>query len=117
METIAFLHTNGKGYWSDVSTEVKVTGLELGYVNNEETFGELKVYFDQGTWLVSQNGLIYSDLEFIRGLKVLIKVLGFEGTLDLDYSEQGMQGMQGLNYVSFDIGPNLIKFMKDVENV
>ena len=40
------LNTSGNGLWSNVAKSVKVTGLDLDYVNEEGDFGELRVYFD-----------------------------------------------------------------------
>ena len=36
------LNTSGNGLWSNVAKSVKVTGLDLSYVNDEGDFGELR---------------------------------------------------------------------------
>lgn len=101
----AYLHTDGSGLWSEVARKVHVTGLKLAYVNDDETFGELRVYFNVTTWNVDDDGLVYTDrlwLEQLRG--GLLTELGLAAE-DVGYSEQGMQGR---NYVSLDVGPQFI---------
>ena len=98
------LNTGGDGYWSTVSAPVLVTKLSLGYVNDEEDFGELCVHFDASTWDVNKDGLIYTDSIFIRQLRDRLADCGFDST-DVDYSEQGMQGNR---YVSLDVGPKFL---------
>ena len=72
--------------------------MKLGYVNEERDFGELRVYFNTKTWDISKHGLIYTDSQFLRDL---IRFLAAHGlALDVDYSEQGMQGD---DYVSLDV--------------
>jgi len=102
------LSTNGRGYWSNKTKTVTVTGLDLAYVNDEGDFGELRVYFDTDTWDVDADGLIYTDQQFISDLKTMLA--GNLGT-DISYSEQGMQGV---NYVSFDVGANFIQSFQSV---
>jgi len=95
----ATLHTAGDGYWSNKAKAVEITGLSLGYVNDELDYGELRVYFNTATWDVNKLGLIYTDTLFEAELKDLLTQLGFDAS-DLSYSEQGMQGD---NYVSCDV--------------
>jgi hypothetical protein len=101
----AILSTDGCGYWSDVAKDVKVTGINLAYVNDERDFGELRVYFDIKSWNVNTHGLIYTDRCFEKQLKLLLTAKGLDNS-DVGYSEQGMQGD---NYVSFDVGENFIE--------
>lgn len=93
------LNTAGNGLWSDQAKAVTVTGLRVAYINNEEDFGELCVYFDTKTWNVNEDGLVYTDKLFLRELRALLDSLGLVGS-NVEYSEQGMQGM---NYVSCDV--------------
>ena len=95
----ATLNTGGGGYWSNTKTAVEITRLQLAYTNDELDFGELRVYFNTKTW-AWQDGLIYTDKQFMRELKELLTAKGFDGK-DVSYSEQGMQGD---NYVSCDVG-------------
>ena len=98
------LNTVGDGYWSNVSAPVRVTKLSLGYVNDEEDFGELCVHFDAATWDVDRDGLIYTDSLFIEQLRDRLTEAGFDST-DISYSEQGMQGNR---YVSLDVGEKFL---------
>jgi hypothetical protein len=102
-EGIATLHTAGDGYWSNTAKAVRVTGLVLGYVSDEEDFGELCVQFNTDDWRVDKDGLIYTDSVFMQELQELLQKMGYtaEEAADVNYSEQGMQGD---NYVSCDIG-------------
>jgi hypothetical protein len=106
----ATLNTNGKGYWSRTVAAVEITALQLAYINDEQDFGELRVYFNTATWDVNKQGLIYTDKQFMRELKELLTQKGFN-VKDVSYSEQGMQGD---NYVSCDVGKKFINtFMQE----
>lgn len=107
------LNTNGSGFWSHHQREVAVTGLEfIDYsecdsecdTECDTAFGELRVYFDTGTWDVSQHGLIYTDKQFLVELKDYLVRASYDIS-DIEYSEQGMQGD---NYVSLDVGQAFI---------
>ena len=98
------LSTAGDGLWSGVARSVKVTHIEVPYVNDERTFGELRVYFDTDTWNIHRDGLIYTDGQFLDELRGALADEGLMGTVD--YSEQGMQGE---DYVSLDVGENFIQ--------
>ena len=102
MDRVVF-STAGDGYWSNVSKDVEVTDMKLGYVNDEQDFGELRVYFDTDTWNVNKDGLIYTDSKFKQDLMKFVKEQGL--VVDLCYSEQGMQGD---NYVSLDVGAEFL---------
>lgn len=103
------LHTEGDGYWSSVKKPVVVTRISLPYVNDEDNFGELRVYFDTASWNVSNDGLIYTDSRFLDELRGVLSKAGYAGH-DPDYSEQGMQGR---NYVSLDVGKDFIQSWLD----
>ena len=45
------LKTAGTGYWSRVAKDVQLVGIDLGYINDEEDFGELRVFFDTASWI------------------------------------------------------------------
>jgi len=107
----ATLNTNGTGYWSNKRKAVEITGLQLSYTNDELDFGELRVRFNTNTWDTNKDGLIYTDKQFMRELKELLTVQGFDAS-DVSYSEQGMQGD---TYVSCDVGECFINtFMQAV---
>jgi hypothetical protein len=89
--------TCGMGYWSDVIKEVKTVGYTVDA--SSIYFGELRVYFDTKTWNVDEDGLIYTDDAFLESIRVAF------GTNDIEYSEQGMQGD---DFVSFDVGSEFL---------
>jgi len=102
------LHTSGTGYWSRTAAAVDITKLDLQYINDDQTFGELCVYFatDDFTaneWDVETDGLIYTDKLFLQELRAYLQTIGFSEAEanDVSYSEQGMQTS---NYVSLDVG-------------
>jgi len=103
----------GDGLWSDVSKPVQLTEIEIAYVNDEKTFGELRVFFDTNTWNVNEDGLIYTDEQFLAHLRVLLTLIGLDGE-DVSYSEQGMQGD---NYVSCDVGVDFLNSWLDLKTV
>lgn len=102
------LLTDGRGLWSNVAMNVQINELSLNYINDDESFGELCVYFNSTNWDITDNGLIYTDPLFLKLLRKLLINLGFKGK-DVTYSEQGMQGY---DYVSFDCGKKFLKSWK-----
>lgn len=104
------IETSGDGYWSDVSKHVSVTGFDVRICNFlEEDYGELRVFFKQDSWIIDEDGLIYTDKNFKKELRQVLQAHGFDSS-DVSYSEQGMQGD---DYVSFDIGPKFIASWKN----
>jgi len=99
VEKFPTLPTSGEGIWSDRITEIPVIGIEIDWINDENTYGDLCVYFNKKDWDVTQDGLIYTDPLFLECLKAYLQENGIT-TADMDYSEQGMQGR---NFVHFDI--------------
>ena len=91
--------TSGTGLWSNVSKDVVTVGFRISYINEKSDFGELRIYFDTDSWNVEEDGLIYTDPLFLANIREAF------GTDDIQYSEQGMQGD---NFVSFDIGSEFI---------
>lgn len=110
MAKIVF-HTAGNGLWSEEERGVRITNIVLGYIDDyfdegeHPTSGELCVYFDTETWDVSEDGLIYTDRLFERELQEFLTAHGLVGK-DVFYSEQGMQGV---DYVSCDVGGEFLK--------
>lgn len=98
VEVNATLHIDGTGVWSARVTEVRINDLEVAYVSEQLDFGELRVYFNVNDWDVYTHGLIYTDPLFIKELREYLYSLGYQGMIH--YSEQGMQGN---DYVSFDV--------------
>jgi hypothetical protein len=98
MQTV-ILNTDGTGWWSNAKKAVRIVDMQLGYESDEGDFGELQVVFDTETWDVNVDGLIYTDRLFLQELRAFLDAHGLPGA-DVDYSEQGMQGV---DYVSLDV--------------
>lgn len=101
--TEVILHTDGlRGLWSDVAKAVRIVDMQLGvgtqWEDEDDIYGELRVYFDTDTWDTREDGLIYTDEGFLRELREFLNAHGLPGS-DVDYSEQGMQGD---DFVSLD---------------
>lgn len=96
---VADIRTDGQGWWSEHVAQVRVTHLQVPYINDELDHGELCVYFDTSTWNIEQHGLIYTDDQWLRELRVALQDAGYDAG-EVCYSEQGMQGD---NYVSLDV--------------
>ena len=106
-------HKNGKGLWSQEQRMVLINKIDIGYSSlkyypDEPFFGELRAYFEphgytEGSWNTEGHGLIYTDKLWLREFKAGMRALGFStlAVRDIGYSEQGMQG---LDYVSMDVG-------------
>lgn len=100
--------TSGRGYWSKAIKTVRINRVELAYVSDDGEFGELRAYFNPREWNVDQNGLIYSDMGWKHTFLTCMEnefEFSPDAILDVSYSEQGMQG---LNYVSMDVGEQFI---------
>ena len=107
MTGLTTLHTAGDGYWSEKSRAVRIVKLKLGYVSDDEDFGELRVYFDKNDWDVDNDGLIYTDSLFAKELREWLTSIGYDANKNtVFYSEQGMQGDY---YVSLDVEGPFIK--------
>jgi len=102
--SIVVLHTNGEGRWSKHIRPVGIVDLQIGYIDDDQEFGELRVVFDTDMWDTKKHGLIYTDPKFIVELREYLDSIGLDG-VDAEYSEQGMQGR---NFVSLDIGKGFI---------
>jgi len=101
-------NTSGDGFWSDKVKTVRITRVELAYVDDDLGFGELRAYFDPAEWDVDNDGLIYTDSAWMVSFMNCMSTLGFSDTAidDISYSEQGMQEV---DYVSMDVGENFVK--------
>ena len=100
------IETSGRGLWSKVSKPVKCIGYTMPYIDAETLdFAELRVVFDTETWNYKEDGLIYTDPLFLALIREAF------ATDDIEYSEQGMQGS---NFVSFDVGREFILMYGDL---
>jgi hypothetical protein len=97
--------TNGKGLWSTSKVDVLVTELSVNKYNDK--FGELKAFYNPQNWDIQNQGLIYTDPNWLKELKEHLKTKGFTDSEvnDISYSEQGMQGD---DFVSMDIGGDFL---------
>lgn len=103
---------DGKGLWSSAIRRIYLTFMQVTYVSKDEEFGELRVFFMPETWDISADGLIYTDPRFERDVKLILKAYGFSPRAydHISYSEQGMQGV---DFVSFDVnGTFIAEFFK-----
>jgi hypothetical protein len=71
----------------------------------------LKVYFTN--WNVREEGLIYTDPDFIRSFRKILMTMGFSqrAVRGIDYTEQGMQG---LDYVSMMVNTTFVEEWRDL---
>lgn len=105
LQLLTTISTSGTGYWSDAVKPVDITKLKLFVSEDEdEVWGELRVYFDPKTWDTSKHGLVYTDQPFAGKLKGTLQAIGLVGA-DIGYSEQGMQGA---DFISFDVGDQFV---------
>ena len=113
--------TNGKGFWSNTKATVTITDIrcfenswdyQMGEIEYPD-FGELRVYFDNNTWNTDNDGLIYTDKQFLKDLREFLIIHGLPGK-DVEYSSQGMQGG---DYVSLNVGAKFMKAWTDKFNV
>jgi hypothetical protein len=103
MEKIVFNTDGVRGLWSDKAKAVEIVDMRVTYCDEKE-FGELQIAFNEDTWDIEQDGLIYTDTGFMAEMREFLNAHGLAGA-DVDYSEQGMQGD---DYVSCDIGKAFI---------
>lgn len=101
--------TKGNG-WSCKPGKVPVTGAYVnlrGQTDNGIPYGELCVSFNTETWSEDKNGVIYGDSGFIADLRTALAKAGMtaKAVKDIEYSERGMQGD---DYVSFDVGADFL---------
>jgi len=99
----------GDGYWGaregSVSGHLRFRTYEPD--DNTTGFAEAKFYLDD--WDADEQGLIYSDSQFIQDLQDGLNRLGIAGR-GIDYSESGMQGN---DYVSMDASYELATDCRD----
>ncbi len=101
--------TNGKGLWSRAKKTIPVLDIQVVITTwSQDTWGELKAYYPVTTWRNNKEGLIYTDPQWICDFRTGLLNNGFSlaAVDDVSYSEQGMQG---LDYVSMDVGATFIK--------
>ena len=91
------------GYWSSAAKPVSIVDMQVTAF--DKTCGELRVYFDSADWDVETDGLIYNDTGFEQHLLQFLANNKINHR-SVSYSEQGLQGD---DYVSFDVERSFIK--------
>ena len=94
--------TSGQGYWTDVAKFVRVLSIRQVIDSSDDGYiSDMQVNFDNNSWDVGEDGLIYTDPGFLKNLRKFLVGIGIPRDIagDVDYSEQGMQGD---DYVSCD---------------
>ena len=116
-----YAHTNGISHWNNVIKRVRLTKivmfLEMTPTLDEDSdymYFSMDVFFTKNSWDINRDGLIYTDKGFIEEFRNILISLGFdqEASVDVRYSEQGMQGENRVNFDAFKMEEyvrNLVK--------
>ena len=99
-----YFKTNGKGYYTKRTANVPIIQMEIQSVNCRMNYAELNVYIDTDVWCNNNEDCIYTDPQFLIDLKKFLNNQDIDIS-DINYSEAGMQGD---DYVSFDVGKKFI---------
>lgn len=108
-ETFFECRVGGTGLWSNAKGVIHIRKVEVESFDG--SFGEVRAFFYPNEWDVNELGLIYTDDIFLNDLRICLQKrlnVSAEVVDNMDYSEQGMQGN---DYVSFDVG---FKFLNEV---
>ena len=116
--------TAGDGYWSDVVKNVRVTDMGI-YVNTtgeEYAHGDFYVLYDESTWDMDNDGLIYTDSAFKANVQDFMRDsllrMGVDDdkanelVADISYSEQGMQDYGRVSFDAYELADFLRDFYK-----
>jgi hypothetical protein len=95
----AQIQTSGTGLHSYESRIIETISCCLYWVNSQQCWGELRVYFNTKDWPVQNLGFICTDPTFLQGIKHNLKLreLVADG---IEYSELAFQGH---DFVCFDV--------------
>ena len=104
------LETDGKGFWSRKKKKVKIVSIGSSDTYAKYDTNEICLYFSKKSWDIEKDGLIYTDRKFINGFRKYLASKGVPRkiTMDIDYTEQGMQGD---DYVSLEFGREFKDYM------
>ena len=98
-------HTDGSGFWSEkiayLNFEISVDQIWNTAETKKEKpdyYGQLNAYFDPKVWDTEKFGLIYTDKAFDKSVSDALRKAGFKYYNRLETSEQGMQGDNFVNY-------------------
>lgn len=108
---------DGSGFWSNSPDHaVQIDYMDLGYIDKERCYGELRAYFTKENWDIFFRGFIYTDGRWMTEFRAGLVQHGFteEEAADVDYSEQGMQGD---DFVSMDFGAKFFQGWCRVNNI
>ena len=122
--------TAGDGYWSDAVKDVRVTemGMYISTLNEgdadeaEYCDGDFYVLYDESTWDMDSDGLIYTDSAFKANVQdfmrdVLVR-MGVDDEVantlvaDISYSEQGMQDYGRVSFDAYALADFLRNYYK-----
>lgn len=95
--------TDGSGLYTKKIVKDIPIKLEAELRINNGVLGVLNVYFRPEDWNPKVDNLIYTDKKFQSCINKILKGMGYRETIE--YSEQGMQGS---NYVNFDLPQSFI---------
>lgn len=122
--------TAGDGYWSDVVKNVRVQamGIYVGTVNDGDeddayySDGDFYVAYDEATWDMDKDGLIYTDSAFLANVQDKVRDVLLQMGVDDDkanalaasvqYSEQGMQDYGRVSCDAYALADFLRSFYK-----
>ena len=114
-----YASTDGSSIWASKGSHGKkiIVGGTLhfgGLEDNEEGLygADAEFVFEtegEHGWDTGTLGLIYTDKGFLHDIHTVLKNEGFPYWNEIDYSEQGMQGE---NFVHFDVSKRLYKNAK-----
>lgn len=97
----------GDGLWSKTpmnNLKIHILPDRAFLADEDGLYGQINAYFNTRIWDTDKLGLIYTDSLFEKHIKRILKEAGFKRSYDIGYSEQGMQGH---DYVNFDVGEKL----------
>lgn len=105
MKGRVYFNTDGAGLWSHRRARVLITDMSLA----DPDYPELQVKFDTKTWNTKQDGLIYTDPQWLVEAKNYFRVVERFSARAVDEITYSEQGMQGDDYVSLDVGPEFVR--------
>jgi hypothetical protein len=109
-------HTDGKGLWSKCITSVMCLDAKvIAYPiedDDDDEFGEMQIHFDPETWICTYKNVIYTDPLFLAEVRTYFKNKGVLGKIH--YSERGMQGN---DFVSFDVDAKFVNNFRQLAGV
>lgn len=109
------ISTGGDGLWSNTKKYVKVENIEVivksNYLesNNSDSWdlnewnayleSTCDIFFDEDSWDIHEEGLIYTDKTFMSEICKILKQYGINQQIinNITYSEQDMQGDDYVN--------------------